>query len=70
MNKPNLAKTTLILDYNFGEDILGNSRITTQIFSSVKKDSDDSAFTAVGYALASLIDSDLVTARKRNLLVL
>ncbi|MGG5460145.1 DUF1659 domain-containing protein [Clostridium sp. B9] len=66
MAKAILTKKSLVLKYQKGVDDNGNPKFSTQKFSKIRVDAEDSKLYEVGKALADLILSDVAQVLKED----
>ncbi|MGL4452114.1 MAG: DUF1659 domain-containing protein [Sarcina sp.] len=66
MTNQNIVKSSLVLQYQFGEDSHGNPTLKKQKFTSIKAESADEKIKAVGDALAILVDTSSITIFKEE----
>ena len=66
MTSQNIVKSSLILQYQFGEDSHGNPTLKKQRFTPIKTEASDENIKSVGDALATLIDTSSITVFKEE----
>lgn len=66
MTNQNIVKSSLVLQYQFGEDSHENPIVKKQRFSSIKAEASDENIKSVGDALAALIDTSSITVLKEE----
>ena len=66
MTSQNIVKSSLILQYQFGEDSHGNPTLKKQRFTSIKTEASDENIKSVGDVLATLIDTSSITVFKEE----
>ena len=66
MANQNIIKSSLVLQYHFGQDSHGNPAVKKQRFTSIKAESPDEQVKAVGDAFAALIATSSITVQKEE----
>ncbi|MGL5068626.1 MAG: DUF1659 domain-containing protein [Sarcina sp.] len=66
MTNQNIIKSSLVLQYHFGQDSHGNPAIKKQKFASIKAESADEQIKLVGDAFATLIATSSISVQKEE----
>ncbi|MGL4656594.1 MAG: DUF1659 domain-containing protein [Sarcina sp.] len=66
MTNQNIIKSSLVLQYQFGEDSHGNPALKKQKFTSIKAEASDANIKLVGDALSLLVDTSSIAVFKEE----